>query len=317
MRVPPDQSSTASDARVEREVGIAHAELAREPRQARAEGERPPRAGGSPPPRAGTAAARARRAPSSPTRRRRARACAASAAGSRQRRSSGSPPQRSDARSVRCRSGRTPRRRAARRRRERRVGPWRASCATTARTCARSSSVYCGEVLVDAAARCRSTRPGAPRWARDRATARRPGSRDARQRQLDAGRHLERRRVAPGVGPGEDLREGRVEDREVLAARAHDRAQPEVGVARARRPRRPARAPPPRPRPSRPAPRPRASRAPGRRPQAPSRTPVWRTRSRSSRTLSATPSVSSSVPSGPSAPSACAHAIVSPTPGSL
>ena len=40
MRVPPDQSSTAADARVERAVGVAHAELVRDARQARAEGER-------------------------------------------------------------------------------------------------------------------------------------------------------------------------------------------------------------------------------------------------------------------------------------
>ena len=57
------------------------------------------------------------------------------------------------------------------------------------------------------------------------------------------------------------------------------------------------------------------SRAPAA--QAPSSTPRSRTRSMSSRTLSATPSVVVEVARRSSASSACAQAIVSPTPGSL
>ena len=148
MRVPPDQSTTARGRAVERAVRVAPAELARDARQPRAEHERLDARARARPPRAGTGAASARTAPSSPRRRRRARAAAAAATGSRQRRSSGSPPWRSDARTVACRSGRTPRRRVAPRAPRRAHRPVLGEARISRRAGARSASVYVGEVLV-------------------------------------------------------------------------------------------------------------------------------------------------------------------------
>ena len=100
---------------VERAVGVAPGELRGDARQAACRTRTPPRAGGRPRRPACTGAACARRAPSSRTRRRRARAGAAARDGSRQWRSNGSPAVRSEARMVRAqvRPGRVRRRAAA------------------------------------------------------------------------------------------------------------------------------------------------------------------------------------------------------------
>ena len=104
----------------------------------------------------------------------------------------------------------------------------------------------------------------------------------------------------------------------VLARACVDRRQRPVGGRAARRRRRaspgPASPPPGR---SGAAPPGRPGGRRRRRRQTPSSTFRSRTRTTSSWTLSAAPSVSSRSASSPSAISACAHTIVSPTPGSL
>ena len=236
MRVPPDQSTTAADARSSARSGSRHAELARDARQPRAEHER-----------LDAAVRRDRRVQvleQHPRVRRhrarhvaaRARACAGPATCARQRRSSGSPPWRSDARTVACRSGRTPRRRVARVRRASRIGMCRARrdddpprLAPARGRCTRRSPSR-------AAARSGCTRRAGSRPRRPCSAARPPAAAPRR-----AGRRAPRPAACPrgrgsdAAGVAEHGREGAVEDRVVGALRAQHGPQREVDVAALRR----------------------------------------------------------------------------------